>query len=90
MSQKAVFRQASGFMSEELDSELLIFRLGMHKAIHLNQMAGIIWRLCDGTRSADDIVAVLAESYPEDTPRIARDVNDTIGKLQAIGALLPS
>jgi hypothetical protein len=89
MSGKAMFRHANGFISEEFDAEFLIFRLGTHKAIHLNQMAGVIWRMCDGSHSVDDIVALLSESYPDDTARVSRDVSETVGKLQAVGALLP-
>jgi len=91
MSTQVMPKQAEGFQSEELDGEYLIFRLGMHRAIHLNQTAGIVWRLCDGTRSAGEISQLLATEYPADSAQdISRDVSEIIGRLTEIGVLHPA
>lgn len=41
---------------------------------HLNETATAVWELLDGTRTADDVVAVLADAYQVPTPVLGADV----------------
>lgn len=84
---QSVPKQTYGFFVEELEGEYLLFRLGAHKAIHLNETATLIWRLCDGSRSISEISDLLRAEYP-DAPSIEQDVAATINQLEVEGALL--
>lgn len=81
-------KQAFGFFVEEMDGENLLYRLGAHKAIHLNDTATVIWKLSDGTRSVKEIVEILVEQYPDNAAQVAHDVNEAIDQLVQEGALL--
>ena len=52
MTPQTVPKQAFGFFVEEMEGENLLYRLGGHKAIHLNDTATVIWKLCDGSRNS--------------------------------------
>jgi hypothetical protein len=80
-------RQKPGFFIEEMDTECLLYRLGTHKAIHLNHSASVIWKLCDGTRTVADIIDLLQGQYPPDTVSIASDVREAIAILVREGAI---
>jgi len=44
---------------QELENETLIYSLESHKATCLNAFSARVWRLCDGTRTVDDITQEL-------------------------------
>ena len=81
-------KQAFGFFVEEMEDENLLYRLGGHKAIHLNDTATVIWKLCDGSRTVEDIIGLLAKEYPGSETAVATDVREAIGLLVSEGALL--
>ncbi len=55
--------------------------------IHINQTGALIWQLCNGFRSVDEIITLLSEAYPEARQEIAVDVPQTVELLAAQGAL---
>jgi pyrroloquinoline quinone biosynthesis protein D len=88
MTPQTVPKQAFGFFVEEMEGENLLYRLGGHKAIHLNDTATVIWKLCDGSRTVEDIIGLLAKEYPGSETAVAADVREAIELLVSEGALL--
>jgi pyrroloquinoline quinone biosynthesis protein D len=88
MTPSSIPKQAFGFFVEELDGENLLYRLGAHKAIHLNDSATLIWRLCDGTRTVQQISDLLKGQYPGSENAVASDVAEAIELLVSEGAVL--
>jgi len=88
MTPQTVPKQAFGFFVEEMEGENLLYRLGGHKAIHLNDTATVIWKLCDGSRTVEDIIGLLTKEYPGSETAVAADVREAIGLLVSEGALL--
>ena len=76
-----------GVVVEEMGEEVLLYRPTTHKAIHLNGTAAAIWKLCDGSRTLNDLVAALEIAFPDAKPRIAREVRDVVDQLLRDGAL---
>jgi pyrroloquinoline quinone biosynthesis protein D len=85
---QTVPRQAFGFFVEEMEGEYLLYRLGGHKAIHLNDTASVIWKLCDGVRTVQEIIDLLKNQYPGSETAIAADVREAVKLLLGEGALL--
>jgi coenzyme PQQ biosynthesis protein PqqD len=88
MTPTSVPKQAFGFFVEEMEGENLLYRLGTHKAIHLNETATLIWKLCDGSRTVQDIVDLLRKEFPDSEADIAVDVREAVELLANEGALL--
>jgi hypothetical protein len=88
MTRQTVPKQAFGFFVEEMEGENLLYRLGGHKAIHLNDTATVIWKLCDGSRTVRDIIDLLTKEYPGSETAVAADVREAIELLVSEGALL--
>ena len=80
--------KAFGFFIEEMDDESVIYRLGAHKAIHLNPTAAAIWKMSDGTRTVRDLIEFFKAEYPDAPADIASDVQDAVRILEQQGALL--
>jgi coenzyme PQQ biosynthesis protein PqqD len=58
------------------------------RGLLLNPVAGAIVRLCDGSRTAEDITREVAASFPATAPEeVARDVAEFLEELRARGLL---
>jgi hypothetical protein len=79
--------QVNGFQIENLDGEIVLLHPARNIIVYSNQTGALIWQLCDGRRSVDEIVEILSAAYPESKTEIAVDVPQTIQKLLAQGAL---
>src|SRR5262245_15574266 len=88
MTPQAVPKQAFGFFVEEMEGENLLYRLGSHKAIYLNDTASVIWKLCDGSRTVQEIIDLLKNKYPGSETAVAADVREAIQLLVSEGALI--
>jgi hypothetical protein len=76
-----------GFQIETLDGEIVLLHPLRNIIIHSNQTGALIWQLCDGVRSVDDIVETLSAAYPESSAEIQLDVPAVIQTLLSRGAL---
>ena len=85
---QTVPKQAFGFLTEDIDGESVLFCPNSYKAIHLNETAGLIWKLVDGTRTVQDLIDFLMEEYPEAGSDVANDVEQAISELIREGALI--
>ncbi len=57
------------------------------EAIELNQIAAIIWELCDGTRNFDEILVQLSSEFSVAEEDIRQDVSEVLLELTEKGAL---
>lgn len=66
---------------------MLIYDMVDTRAVYLNDVAALVWRLCDGERTVGEMVALLVEAYPEAADRIEPEVHETIRSLKDLGVL---
>ena len=78
--------QNTDYELTELDNEMILFSVKFEKAIYLNPSAQLIWQLCDGKYSVNDIIDGLAQQYPEE-PSIEQHVLEAFDKMQADEAI---
>ncbi len=72
---------------EKIDNELLLFHPAQTKIMYCNETASLIWQLCDGQSTPQEIVALLAAAYPEAADTIADDVQATLQQFAQHGAI---
>jgi hypothetical protein len=80
-------RRKTDYHLELIDDELLLYHPGRTKILYCNQTASLVWNLCDGQRTVEEIAALLAESYPEAAATIPADVEATLGQFLEHGAI---
>ena len=80
-------RPLPGFALQQLDDDTLLYHAESTRTIHLNETAALIWQLCNGKRSTEDIIAVLQDAYPEDAADIPRDVELVLHRLASDRAI---
>lgn len=74
-------RQNQQFRLEEMEDEHLLYNPLHMKTVYLNPSATLVWRLCDGDRTVQQIIDLLVESYPESKQQIPADVRDSVTQL---------
>lgn len=80
-------RPAPGFQMEILDGEIVLLHPARNLILYSSQTGALIWSLCDGQRSVDEIVDILGAAYPESKDEIAIDAPRAIQELLSRGAL---
>jgi len=72
---------------ELLDNELLLFHPTETQILYCNETASVIWQLCDGQRTVQEIVDLLRAAFPKAVDTIANDVQSTLETLVQHGAI---
>jgi hypothetical protein len=68
----------TGIEAEDTGHEVLVYLAGGDKTLYLNDTAAIVWRLCNGEQTGNDMIAMLVEAYPEAAQAIPTEVADTL------------
>lgn len=69
--------------SEDTGQEVLIYLPCGDRTLYLNDSAAIVWRLCNGDLSGEDIAGMLAEAYPEAADTIHDEIAGTLREMVA-------
>ena len=72
---------------EKMDDELLLFHPAQTKILYCNESASLIWQLCDGTHTIEEIISILLDAYPDAADVIANDVDATLKQFLEHGAI---
>jgi hypothetical protein len=81
-------RHRSDLATRAVEGELIILDRTAETVHHLNATATYIWSACDGTHSADDIVASLTASFGDVPPTVLGDVLTTLADFRRRGFLV--
>jgi Coenzyme PQQ synthesis protein D (PqqD) len=71
-------KQKTDYRLETLDDEILLYHPSETKIMYLNPTASIIWGLCNGERTTQEIISLLQDAYPESAAEISADVETTL------------
>lgn len=66
---------------EELDDEVLLYNPTNNKTLYINKSASVIWQLCNGEQTTEEIISMIQEAYPGDKEGLQRDILDTLNSL---------
>ena len=58
--------------------------------LSLTGTGAAIWRLIDGTRSREQLLAALSEQFETSGPGVESDVEDFLARLRSAGLLAPA
>jgi coenzyme PQQ biosynthesis protein PqqD len=75
-------RQRDGVLVQEAQGQTVLLRLDDGSYYALDEVGARVWELCDGERSADDIVAVMTGEFDAPAETIAGDVLEFLDELR--------
>jgi hypothetical protein len=70
-----------------VDGELILFSAKTQREFHLNESSKLVWGLCNGESTVDEIIDLLADAYPEARDKISPDVHNVLNSLYQDGAI---
>jgi len=73
------------FTEAVVDDEIILMRLDNGELLSLADTAAAAWRLIDGSRDQDELVAALGAEFDADEELIARDVGELLHQLKEAG-----
>lgn len=88
MNKAGVYQQAEGCLLEDMDGEMLLYNPENATTLHLNQPSVIIWELCDGSNSVQQIIDIVSQAFPEQNDQIEEDVIKVVDDLSERKVLL--
>jgi hypothetical protein len=80
-------RPRPDYRLETLDDEILLYHPAQTKVLYLNETASLIWKLCDGTRSPEEITELLQDAFPEQASTMRDEVEATLRSFVEHGAI---
>ncbi|NJN95929.1 MAG: PqqD family protein [Anaerolineales bacterium] len=80
-------RQKPDYRLEKLDDELLLYHPGRTAIMYCNTTASLIWQLCDGLRTGQEIANLLSTAYEQPTAEMAAAVAATLEQFCRHGAI---
>jgi hypothetical protein len=83
----AIIKLTDRFVETDIDEEIIVMRLDNGELFTLADTAASIWRLIDGQRDREALVATLAEEFEADEANIAADVDEILARLKETGLL---
>lgn len=83
----AISKVTQGFTETIIEDEVVIMRLDNGEFFSLSGTAAAAWRLIDGNRDQDALVAALADQFAADEEDVAQDVDDFLSQLRETGLL---
>jgi hypothetical protein len=81
MKNTDIYKQSQDCLLEDMDGELLLYDPNSAATLHLKGSSAIVWDLCDGQRSAQDIIDVVQQTYPDQAAQITQDVASVVDDL---------
>jgi len=78
----AISKRIDAFSETELDDEIVVMKLDSGEFFSLTGSGAAIWRLIDGARDRDALVAALCDEFAGETKEIADDVDAFLDELR--------
>ena len=80
-------RHRGTLATEEIEDDLLLYDSGKDHVHLLNVSASVIFELCDGTRTAEEIAQEIVKLVTPGDHDIGKDVGRTLGELREKGLI---
>ena len=87
MNHSAIPKQKTDYFLEMLDGELILYHLDETRILYCSRTASIIWDLCDGQQTIEEIIALLSEAYPDAAGTMASDVEEALQQFLDAGSI---
>jgi len=87
MSEKVIPKQNPDFVMAEYEEDVLLYNIVKEEYLTVSATAILIWQLCDGIRSQDEIVELLKDSYPDAGEAIESDVQEFMDYVSENGGI---
>jgi pyrroloquinoline quinone biosynthesis protein D len=86
----AIARAEGHYSETEIDAEVVVMNLSSGEFFSLTGTGREIWRLIDGTRDRDSLLARLVQVFAAEPAEIAADLDQFLDQLAGAGLIVRS
>ncbi len=79
--------QTGDYKVEDFGDNIVLYNHKTTQTTYLNDSASLVWRLCNGSRTIEEIETLLAGAYPSMSSQIKNDLLSVVTKLVNCGAI---
>jgi coenzyme PQQ synthesis protein D (PqqD) len=79
--------QSTAVLSQLADQVLVLLHLESGQYFTLDRVGARIWHLCDGARTADQIVHAISQESQANETVVRRDTAELLSELHAVGLI---
>jgi hypothetical protein len=83
----AIAKLTDRFTEADIDSEIVIMRLDNGEFFSLSGTSASIWRLIDGSRNREELLAILTDQFDGGETELAGDLDAFLRELRETGLL---
>lgn len=88
MDTNTIYQHAPNCLPEDMDGETLVYNPSLATTLHLDQPSTIVWGLCTGEHSVEEIIESVCELYPDQAKQVRNDIIDVVNELVGKGFLV--
>lgn len=88
MNKSTIYKQAEDCLLEDMDGEMLLYNPENATTLHLNGPSIIVWELCDGKNSVQEIIDLVKTAFPDQADQVEEDVISVVEDLSDRDVLL--
>jgi PqqD family protein of HPr-rel-A system len=78
-------RKCADVLDLDMGDGLVLFNRGSSLVHHLNPSAALVWHLCDGEGSVEQLSRDIAAEYAMDRREVQEQVAQLVGEFEALG-----
>jgi hypothetical protein len=78
MNKSNIYKQLEECLLEDMDGELLLYNPINSTTLHLNGPSAIVWNLCDGEATVQQMIDAVREAYPDQSEQIETDIINVV------------
>jgi hypothetical protein len=80
-------KPVTDYQMEMIDGEAVILHPSSTKVLYTNPSGALVWDLCNGERTVDEIIASITATFPEAAAQIPTDVQEALEGFIAAGVM---
>ena len=80
--------QRPGLVVRIVDGEAVVLDRSSEQVHRLNSTATCVWTHCDGSRTVEDVAAIVAETFAADPAQVLADTRTVVDQLSGLGLLV--
>jgi hypothetical protein len=85
MDGQSVFGRRDRVMAQQVEGEAVLLEINSGEYFSLNEVGGMVWELCDGTRSVAQIAGAICSEFDVEQSVALHDTSDLIESLAGAG-----
>lgn len=80
-------KPVADYQMEMIEGEAVILHPSSTRVLYTNPSGALVWDLCNGERTVDEIIAAITKTFPEAAAQIPGDVAEALDSFVAAGVM---